>query len=340
MKCIANLILVTIFSTVAVLARKPPPLKITTYWEGDFRYQLYGDGTAVLLNTPMGYLLDSTIPATIYYQNHEFHVTEIAENAFYDKEVEKLTIDSKNTGLIIRKNAFYGIRNFKEFVINSSSVTAEIDAFNNIGSKVDVYGAGVPNFAEKYISKLLKQWGLPVGNNYNSVDDYTKMRNLFTLGKNFQRTFNIYDKASSPNNAASVLITGAGSRNGLTRLYRIFAMTMGISNEEILAGCDDIHYCWNYVKVNIDEGKKWYVFDINDRIGDNTTWNLSAFKKESKFVSNTLKSFYGSSMNINPHNFIIHNNRYNYRYESKYDYLNSENFDSYLKRTNGGQRTL
>jgi len=82
------------------------------------------------------------------------------------------------------------------------------------------------------------------------------MKDLFTLAKQIQRTFGLYDKVAYPDNAANVAFIGSGSRDGFARLYRIIAIVMGFKDDQILVGCDNIHYCWNYVKVDVYEGQR------------------------------------------------------------------------------------
>jgi len=338
MKCIASFIIVAL-SVAAAFAKK----EVGRYSNGD-NYRLYDDNTASLAGTYRDNVKEFVIPAYITdVKGKRYPVTEVEENAFNKRNIQKITIDGNNTGIVIKKNAFYGVVGLKEFNFYSRFVDVEIGGFDNVGSNVLFQGSGLPNAVDKLCEKYLKKWELSVGKNYRYVSDDRKKRDLFHLLKNFKNTFNIYEKMAYQDGAATVAFLGAGSRNGLTRLFRVMAITMGIPSDEILAGCDNIHYCWNYVKCvgwsDQSEAKKWHVLDYDEKIGSNLYYNPHAFQKEYSFVK-TLKNFYGKSIQVNPHDFIVHNDRYNYPNESRYNYLNSENFDHYLQRTNGGERTL
>jgi len=336
MKCITSFFFVALTSVATVLARK----EVGRYSNG-YNYRLYDDGKASLVGTYYDNIKEATIPAYITANGRQYPVSEVEEKVFNGRNVAKITIDGNNMGILIKKNAFSGVKGLREFNIYSRYVDVEIGGFSGIGTLVQFQGSGIPNTVERYSEKLLKQWGLPVGKNYKYVDDRNRKQDLFTLGKTMQKTFGIYDKIAYPDNAANVMFIGSGSSNGLTRLYRIMAMVMGFPSDEVLAGCDNMHYCWNYVKVNVYNGnqKKWHVYDIQDPIYKTTTFDYGSFQKEFLFL-NTLKRYYGKSTTIDPHKFIIHNDRYNYPNESRYNYLNSENFDDWLKRNNAGERTL
>jgi len=247
----------------------------------------------------------------------------------------------KITGLLIKKDAFKNVKNLREFKIYSNFVDAELGAFNGIGNLVQFQGVGLRYTLDKYSAKLLKKWNLPVGKNYKYVDDDTKKHDLFTLGKNMQKEFGLYDKVAYPDNAANVCFIGAGSTKGLSILYRYIAIVMGISYTEVLTGCDNIHYCWNYLNVIgfRETTKKWHVFDLQDPIRDYLVYSPHSFKKESVFLS-TLNKYYGNSVTIDPHKFIIFNNIYNYPNESSSYSTVNEKFDNWLKRNNAGVRTL
>jgi len=336
MKCLASIVLLAISSIATVFART----EVGRHKSG-FDYILYDDGQASIVGTYYDSLGDVFIPPYVVANKKQYLVTEIAAKAFYGKQVTKVTIEGDNS-IIIRKNAFSGVKGLKEFNIINKNLDAEIGGFSGVGTLVQFKGEGIPNIVDKYCQRLLKQWNLPVGKNYKYVDDKTKKQDLFTLGKNMQNTFGIYDKIAYPDNAANVAFIGSGSSNGLSRLYRIMAIVMGFSYEEVLVGCDNMHYCWNYVKVNVynQNTKKWHVYDIQDPIYKTTVFDNGSFQKESTFL-NTLKRYYGSTTTIDPHKFIVFNNRYNYPNENRVNNLsNSENFDDWLKRTNGGVRTL
>jgi len=334
MKCITSFIFLTLLSISSVLCR----YQTGTATVGYLKYRLYNDGKATVYDTTSSYISNLTIPAKITYSGKSYLVSEIAANTFTSKEVTKITVDGNNTGLLIRENAFYEIRVLKEFNMNSMFVDVEIGGFRSVGNYVQFQGIGSQYAADKYVEKLLKKWNLPIRKSYAN-DEWVKMQDLFTLGKVFQRNFGNYDKVAVPDNAINVLFIGAGSTNGLARLYRLFANTMGVYTNEIMVGCDNIHICWNYVLVNKNQGKKWHVFDVMDKIGDNTTWNLSAFKEEYRYLP-TLKKFYGSSYNLDPHTFVVHTKKYNYPNESQSFYPDVMNFDEWLRYNPGYPRTL
>ncbi|OUM67840.1 hypothetical protein PIROE2DRAFT_4651 [Piromyces sp. E2] len=337
MKCFTGIVFVVLSGVASVLART----KVGTY-KSSFTYDLYSDDKATIVGTYYTSMRDAIIPGYVMVNKKQYLVSEIGANAFEGKEINKITIDSSNNGLLIKKNAFYGVKNLRQFNIYSPYVDAEIGGFSGVGTLVQFQGSGIPNTVERYSEKLLKQWDLPVRNNYKYITDDTMKRDLFRLGKEMQNKFGIYDKVAYPDNAANVCFIGSGSSNGLTRLYRIMAIVMGVPSDEVLAACDNMHYCWNYTKVVgfRDDKIKWYVFDIQDKIQNNLYYNPHAFMKESAFIKNNLPKYYGKSVTIDPHKFIVHNTRYNYPNESKYDYKNSENFDDWLERNNAGERTL
>jgi len=156
-----------------------------------------------------------------------------------------------------------------------------------------------------------------------------------------QKEFGLYDKVAYPDNAANVCFIGAGSTKGLSVLYRYIAIVMGISYTEVLTGCDNIHYCWNYLNVTgfRETTKKWHVFDLQDPIPDYLVYSPHSFKKESDFL-NTLTNYYGSSTYYDPHKFIIVNNYINFPYESRNKYPETEKFDDWLKNNSNTPRTL
>lgn len=335
MKCISSVILLAL-SVVTVFGRK----QIGTHNNG-YTYELYDDNRATLVTTYYNSLNEFSIPAYVSVKGKFYTVSEIKEDALYGKDVKKITIDGDNPGLFIKKNAFRGVRGLKEFYINSKQVDVEVGSFNGVGNYVQFQGAGIQDTVERYALKLLKKWSLPIGKNYEYVDEYDRMGDLFLLAKNMQRSFGLYDKVAYPDNAANVAFIGAGSRDGFARLYRIFAMVMGFKDDQVLVGCDNIHYCWNYVKVNVNEGERtWHVLNALDTIEDMFLMKVNSFQDEKDFIENTLKPFYGEYYTLKPHEFIIHNDRYNYPGESKYNYLNNEKFDSWLSKNNAGKRTL
>jgi len=335
MKCFASIVIFTLSCVANVLART----KVGTY-RGSYNFDLYSDGKATIVGTYYDSMRDASIPPYIMVNKKQYLVTEIGADAFNGKEINQVTIDG-NSDLLIKKDAFYGVKNLKKFVVTNKLVDAEIGAFRGIGTLVHFEGVGIENTVDRYSARLLKQWKLPVGKNYKYVDDDDKKHDLFTLGKQMQKQFGIYDKVAYPDNAANVCFIGSGSSNGLARLYRIMAMVMGISPNEVLTGCDNMHYCWNYVKViGFREDKvKWHVFDIQDPIRDYLVYSPHSFKKESVFLS-TLNKYYGNSVTIDPHKFIIFNNIYNYPNESSSYSTVNEKFDNWLKRNNAGVRTL
>ncbi|ORX49005.1 hypothetical protein BCR36DRAFT_584114 [Piromyces finnis] len=331
MKCIASLILVTLSCVASVLARK----EIGRYSNG-YNYKIYDDGKATLVGTYYDNISEAKIPAYITFNNKQYPVSEVDENAFKGRQIAAVSIDAKNTGILIKKNAFNGIKGLKAFYMYSSYVDVEVDGFSGVGINVQFQGSGLQNALEKYCQRYLKSWSLPIGKNYSYTSEETKMRDLFTLAKNMRKNFG-NDKIAYPDNAANVAFLGAGSKDGYARLYRIMAMVMGFKYEKILVGCDTMYYCWNYVMLN-DTERTWKVVYALKSIADHTIYNSSYFTTEADFIKNTLKPFYGTT--IDPHKFIVHNTRINYPGESKYDYLNDENFDDWLKRNNGGKRTL
>lgn len=337
MKCLTSIITLAVLSITTVFAR---PTQVGTTSFAGLKYRLYTDGKATIYGTSYNHIQSTTIPASVTYQNKQYLVSEIAAESFVDKEVNKLYVDGGNTGLLIKKNAFYGMRGLKEFGIYSKYVTAEIGGFNGVGNFVEFLGEGIPNIVDDYSEKLLKQWDLPVRKNYKYVNNWERMQELFTLGKRVQETFGIYDKVANPANAANVMFIGAGSSNGVSRVYRLLAIAMGIPHTEVLVGSDNIYYSWNYVKIDIGDGKgtKWYIFDIiQDKIGKNTSWNLSAFKTDSQQV-NKLKKFYGEFYTINANNFVVFTNRYNYPNESRVNDTAGVNFNTWVKNNNAGER--
>jgi hypothetical protein len=332
MKSIASFFLLTLLSITSVFCRK----QIGSTIVDNVRYKLYDDGKATIYGVTKSYIAALTIPPSITYNNRSYSISEIAADSFKGKEITDITILGNNSGLLIKENAFNGIRVFKNFYIYSPYVDVELGGFNNIGNYVQFMGSGSRYATDRYAEKLLKQWGLPVRKNYKYVNDWDRMKDLFTLAKNFQRTFGHYDKVAYPDNAVNVMFVGAGSTNGLARLYKVFAMNMGIEYNELMAGCDNIHKCWNYVLVDIDEGKKWYVIDAKEKIGDNTNWNLSAFKKESKILP-YLNKFYGET--VDPHDFVVLNLIYNYPGETRFN-IDAINFDEWLQGNSDYGRTL
>jgi len=336
MKCIASFVILALSSVVSVFARK----EVGRYSNG-YNYRLYDDNKATLVGTYYDNVNEFTIPAYITANNKRYYVSEIDPKVFDGRTFTKITIDGQNPGIRIKKDAFQGIRGLKEFNIYSRNVDVEIGGFSGVGNYVNFQGVGVQEAVESLTRRLLNKWNLPIGKNYEYVDEWNRMKDLYLLAKNMQRNFGLYDKVAYPDNAANVALIGAGSRDGYARLYRIMAMVMGYKHDQVLVGCDNIHYCWNYVKVNVYEGeRKWHVLNALDSIGDEWLMNIAYFQNEKDFVAKTLKPFYGEYYTLKPHEFIIHNDRYNYPGESKYNYLNSENFDSWLSRNNAGKRTL
>ncbi|ORX88222.1 hypothetical protein BCR32DRAFT_273775 [Anaeromyces robustus] len=334
MKCLGSYIILTLLSIVSVFSAPPSRYLERNVEIGDFKYHLYSDGKATIYKVLEDDLEEVTIPGSIEYNHKYYLVNEIAAKTFTNKSIYKIIVDSSNTDLLIKKNAFYETRLCKEFAVYSQYVSAEIGGFSGIGNYVQFLGAGIPHLVDTYSEKLLKKWNLPVRKNYQYVKDSERNEELIKLGEKVQETFGHYDNAAYPNSVANVMFMGVGSSEGLSRLYRVIAITMGIPDDEVLAGGDNIHFSWNYVKINIGKGKKWYILDIIKT----TEWNVyKGFTTDAKKVE-YLKSFYGEYYDIKASNFVIFNNRYNYPYESRYNYNLTENFNSWLSRNNGGIR--
>eukprot|EP00833_Pecoramyces_ruminatium_P009748 jgi/Orpsp1_1/1183780/evm.model.c7180000086695.1 len=333
MKVLSSYIFLAILSITTVLSRP------TSIVKGVLKYRLNDNGTAALIDITKENVEAITIPATIEYNKKQYRVSEIAANTFTGKDVSNITFDENISGLVVKKNAFYEMRLNRAIYVYSKYITAEIDGFRGLSNYANFQGVGVPNLVDDYSEKLLKKWNLPVRKNYKYVSQDERMHELFTLGKRVQENFGNYDNISGPDNAANVMFIGCGGSNGISRVYRLLAITMGIPYDEVLVGSDNIHISWNYVKINKGKGLKWYVFDIvNYEIGKNTLWNLSAFITDAEQVKK-LQKFYGPYYTISADKFIIYTNRYNYPNESRYPVsMEQELFNDWLKRNNAGVR--
>jgi len=335
MNCITNFILLALTCIVSVFARK----EIARPTINGFIYALYDDGRATLTGCKYGYN-EWTIPAYVTYQGERYQLTIIQGSVFKNEDFNVISVAADNKALLIKRNAFNGIRSIREFRFNSKKVEPEIGSFNGASLGILIRGQGIPYAMEKLTKQYFKKWKITFGKDYTNVSESERMKDLFTLAKNFQRNFSIYEKVLHGDNAANVALLGSGNTEGYARLYRVMAIFMGFPEDHILVGCDTIHLCWNYVKVdNYDGVRKWHVVDATQYISDAMNMNYLYFQDEKEYVKSTLNPYYHGDYTVSPHNFVIKINKYNYLGEPSVKPFDV-NFDTWLKNNNGGLRTL
>jgi len=157
-----------------------------------------------------------------------------------------------------------------------------------------------------------------------------------------QQTFRNDGTGTYKEYPAAVLYLGKGSRGGVARLYKAFANMMGVSADEVLVGCDQINFCWSYVKADLYDGRKvWRVADLSQYIDSSEEMSIAYFQRESYFISNTLERYYVYDIyDLNPENFVVkfdmflgNDNQptsYNFSY-----WINKRGGNSELERTYG-----
>lgn len=342
MKCLASLVLFILSCVFTVFARK----QLALINVDGYTYACYDDGRATLKGSDPIVHNYFIIPDTVNYQGKDYHVSIIQANSLKNATYKwKIVIPEKNRALLLKKHSLNGVKNIGSFEIRSKVVEPEIDAFDGIDLTTNFKGAGIPPSVEKLAKSYLKKWKLPFGKDYQKVTESERIQDLYTLAKNFQRTFSISKNASYPNNAAYVAFTKIGGRDGIARLYRIMAMVMGFTEEQILVGCDNKYeeyyrYCWNYIYADLNNSgdRMWYVIDPLRTIPDNSTFSHYFFLTENDFINNTLKPIYTKSNAVLlPFDFIIHLDVYNFEGEQKIG--TNMNFDDWISRNNMYGRT-
>jgi len=331
MKCAASLVLLVLISLTSVFA-----VTEVGRIKGSYYYRCYDDGTATFTGTTINFAQEYTIPAYVTYQGKNYRVTTVLANVFKGKKRTRINIDKDNAGLLLQKGAFNGILGLRQFNIYSKNVKAEIGAFENIGNYTRFGGEGLPNTIDNHAMKYLNRWGLPVRKNYNSVSDEERIDDLTRL---YWRMDNFFDYAdlnsvSHGRTVATLLFTSYGHYEGFARLYRVFAMTMGINSKHILVGTDNhIHNYFNYVLVNKNSGiRKWHVVDLS------RSDVPVLFEKEKDYIKliqgNLYKIHYDSKY------FGVFMDIYNYDGEIGINDSRCPSFDYWLSTIGGGQRTL
>jgi len=335
MKCIASFVLLVASLIATTYARK----EVARPKINNCYFALYDDNRATLTSCTKD--VDTyVIPANVEYQNKKYDVTIVQANAFNGRNINTISVASGNKALLLKRNAFNGISYLRKFNFYSKKTEPEIDAFPRNGILTHFSGEGIPYAMEKLIPKYLKKWKLPVGKDYTNVSGRDTMKDLFLLANNFQRNFGIYDKSTSLNSAVDIAFNGVGNVEAYPRLYRVFALTMGIPENRIVVGRDTIHQCWIYIQVEkfSTQKNKWYVIDASKYIEEDIVLGTGYFQLEKDFINNTLKPFYGSAYTLKPHDFMVFVNKYNYDGESGPNY--NITFDNWLLRNGGGIRTL
>jgi len=337
MKCIANIVLLVATFIATTYARnevvKPRPIINNCY------YALYDDNRATLTSCTKD--VDTfTIPDYVEYQNKRYALTMIQANAFKGRNINQINVSSQNKALLLKRSAFNGISYLRRFNFYSKKTEPEIDAFPRTGVLTHCMGEGIPYAMEKLIPKYLKKWKLPVGKDYSTATPHDIMNDLFLLAKTYRKNFGLYDKSTSLGSAVDLTFNGIGNVEAYARLYRIFALTMGINENEMIVGHDNVHQFWVYFKFGkYHDAPKWYVIDPTRSIDDNVGYDSTYFQFESDFINKTLKPLYGSSVTLQPKKFVVYGNKYNYDGEPGNNYI--AYFDGYITRYGGGgSRTL
>jgi len=337
MKCIASFVSLALLFVSSVFCRK----EIGRPNINGFYYACYDDGRATLTGTNLASYYSYIIPDYVTYQGKNYQVTMVNGNVFNGSQITKISVHSKNKALLLKKNSLNGVKGLTEFNFNSLKTEPEIGTFGSIGTTTKFYGAGIPYAIEKLCVKYLKKWKLPIGKNYFNLYGWDRTYDLFLLAKNMQRTFKLNNNIVDPNSAATTAFALQGSRDGIARLYRIMAMVMGLTEEQIHVGCDTNNYCWNYVYVDNDniennDNEKWHVVDVLKPIADEITMDSNYFQKEKDFIKNTLKPFYNGKA-PDSKNYVIHLDVYYYLGENRYG--KNMNFDDWISRNNMYPRT-
>jgi len=336
MKCVAGLALLVFTCLSSVFARKA----IATVGS-NYVYTLYDDLTATLTNTKVNNATTFNVPAYINHEGKQYDLTMIEAYAFKGKTRARINFNSKIRNLLIKKNAFNGILGLKEINVFSTNIDPEIGAFDGIGENTNFLGQGLPNAIERLVVKYLKKWNLPVGKNYSKLSEVEKMKDLANLNKGIDKICHLVTVPYG-NTVATSLFTRFGDREGFARLYRIFAIAMGIPKSYILVGSDNYHInLFNYVLVNNNSnGKKWHVLDPFSIYLSEVTESMarSLFKKEKDFIEMISKQ--RPNNKYLPEKFAIYNNVYNFEGETGYTGTKAERFNDYIARTRAPPRTL
>jgi len=300
--------------------------------KGSYYYRCYDDGTATFTGTTVNSAKEYTIPAYVTYEGKNYRVTTVLENVFNGKTRSIINIDKDNTGLLLKRNAFTGIKGLTQFNIYSKNVEAEIHALYHMGKNVTFSGEGLQNVMDKVVIKYLNYWGLPVRKNFNSVPDAERIHYLGSLAYNLISEFNLGLRGY--NNTVPNTLFADHDFEGLNRLYRVFALAMGYNYKHIQVASDiDQSRFFLYVLINKNSGiRKWHVLDIGKSYIPYEEADFGKYIKREKEFIQTL------SPNLDPNYFIIHNNLYNVENEV-YSGPEFELFNDWLK-VNGGQRTL
>jgi len=247
-----------------------------------------------------------TIKPYITVEGNRYYVKQIGAGAFSNTYIQHIVVPSRVQSMNFSPNAFNGARDIRNIELNIENVTADQYAFDGIDKNVGFTGIGVPNLINNYAKVILQSWNLPVGKDYTNVSPDTFNKALYKLAYKVKKNFYLDDKVAYNNSVASVLALKAGGREGIARAYRILARNMGFQYHDVHVGGDGGRYSWNYVYIVKDSDyKRWFNLDIVDTEFRSSRYDASVFKTMDE-MKNSIQS------NVNPRDWIIYENQYNY----------------------------
>jgi len=292
--------------------------------------------TATITGVKDKYNYTVTLNPYITVEGQTYTVNQIGSGAFSNTNVETIIVNDNIKSLNISPNAFQSANYIRNIELNTEKVTAHLQAFDGISTNVGFQGVGTRSLADSLAKELLKSWNLPVGKDYSNVSNDAFNKALYNLAYKVKKNFYLNDKVAYSSNVASVLAVKAGSYNGIARVYRILAKNMGFKYNDVHVGGDGGRYSWNYVYiVKNSDHKRWFNLDIvNTKF--TSRYNANVFKTMDQ-QKNSIQS------DVNPRNWIIYNDEYNY--PGEYIIINGvkeyfdpriEEFYSWLVRNRSG----
>jgi len=275
-----------------------------------------------------------TIPGSVNFDGQEYYINGAGIGAFSENEaIEEVHIPSSIDNFYLDSDAFSGCSNLKKVVFDNKSVSAaDLSSFNYPNMDISFSGKGVKSYTNDQVSKLVSQWGFSV-KDYSRESEYTKKEDLFELGKTLTQYLRISYYEDS-GNAIVALKDKFGSYDGYARLYRLFAIAMGIPESDIYVASDGDNHYWNYVFVD----NQWYNVDV--LYYPFRRYSIfSQFQHEKPFflTYEAYKNIQKDKITAQPSQWVVLHSNYGYP-----DELNgqqeSENFDAYLNQHQLGYR--
>eukprot|EP00833_Pecoramyces_ruminatium_P011395 jgi/Orpsp1_1/1185427/evm.model.c7180000093702.1 len=301
-----------------------------------FCFWLTNEGSATILgfsqNNQNTKVLD--IPASVNFDGRDYYVNAAGVGAFSGNEnLEEVNVSSYIDNLYLDTDAFAYCSNLKKVVFNNKSVSAaNTSSFASPNKDISFTGRGVSSYTNDQALKLITQWGFSV-KNYNNESDYTRKEDLFNLAKYLTQYLRINEIKDSGNALVAIKVKFA-SYDGYARLFRIFAIAMGIPENYIYVASDGNNHYWNYCFID----NMWYNVDIiNYPYRRYSLYSIAESQRPFYHGYTEFKEMNNDSIYASPSQWVVLFNNYGYPNELN-GQQTSDNFDVFLNQHQLGYR--